>query len=130
MRDPAASPRRCLMCRSLNESYVDRCSCGASLDATADESRQALARAARLAGWSLALSLLVAAVLAAVVVTAFTEGSAGSRTGARLQGRFLGAVLVGACLALGGCARAVRAWFRARASLAAIPDLPRARVRQ
>lgn len=125
-----AAPRRCLLCRSLNESYVSRCSCGASLDATADESRRALERTARMARWWLALWLLVAVILAGVVLTCCAEGSASGRAGARVQGRFLGAAALGACLALGGCGRALRAWARARASLAAIPDLPRARVRQ
>lgn len=118
-----SAPRRCLICRNLNEPYAARCSCGASLDLTAEESRRIVARAASLAGWWVALW----AIVAVLTVGAAIAGGAG---GGRSAGWVIGLAIIGAISAIAASVRAFRRWLVARANLAAIPDLPRAALRR
>ena len=118
------APHRCLVCGSLNEPYASRCSCGASLDISAGDSRDAIVRRMRTAAWTAALWAVVAVVLVGVTFTLST-GGLGAFGGVSL----LGAV-VGTCAALAACLRELRSLVRARANLAAIPDLPRAALRR
>ncbi|MBL8624739.1 MAG: hypothetical protein JNK64_25755 [Myxococcales bacterium] len=124
------APRRCLICGHLNEPYAARCSCGASLDVTADESRRVVAHTARIAGWSAALWAILMVVLTGVAITAITSVGAGPGGGVRLPVLLSLGAFGGACFALASCVGALRRWLAARATLAAIPDLPRAALRR
>lgn len=124
------APRRCLICGSLNEPYASRCSCGASLDVSADESRRVVARAATLAGWWAALWAIVTVALIGVAIVSVAATSASRGVVLQRQAALMLGAVIGACVALGACIRAVRRWLVARANLAAIPDLPRAALRR
>jgi hypothetical protein len=118
-----SAPRRCLVCRNLNEPYAARCSCGASLDLSADESRRVVARAASLAGWWAVLWAIATVLSVGVAIAAATGGG-------RPAGWLIGLAIIGGCSAIAACVRACRSWVVARARLAAIPDLPRAELRR
>ena len=118
------TPRRCLICGCLNEPYASRCSCGASLDVSADESRHVLSRAAHLAAAWAALWAIATLVLVGLMI-AFATSPAGARSA-----RLIFLLVIVAFGTLGAAIRSLRAFGRARANLSAIPDLPRAAVRR
>lgn len=118
------TPRRCLICGSLNEPYANRCGCGASLDVTADESRRVVSRAAQLAAAWAVLWAIVTLVLVGVSITLVT-----SPAGVQAVWWTFGTI-IGAGCAFGASVRALARLVRARSNLSAIPDLPRASMRR
>ncbi|MBP9171720.1 MAG: hypothetical protein KBG48_30290 [Kofleriaceae bacterium] len=123
----SGAPRRCLRCGLLNESYVATCGCGFALDGTAGRARDELGRDAAVKGWATILGLVIALVATAAwaALALHDVADPGQR---RTWASFLVFGGIAGIWLYVHVVRAFLAWRRARALLAALPELPSARA--